>query len=99
MPASTSTWTPGETSRGVGDQIGKRNAPSLLKAMFYKSMFWDGREATLEEQALLPILNPVEMGQKDRKDVIACGVGLVRFVLAFAPSSSLGLEGRRLHAN
>ena len=40
-----------ETSRGVGDQIGKRNAPSILNAMFYKSMFWDGRAATLEEQA------------------------------------------------
>ena len=57
------THTP--TSRGVGDQLGKRNAPSILNAMFYKSMFWDGRAATLEEQATLPILNPVEMGQKD----------------------------------
>src|SRR3981081_469358 len=41
-------------SRGVGDQIGKRNAPSILNAMFYKSMFWDGRAATLEAQAALP---------------------------------------------
>lgn len=57
-------------SRGVGDQIGKRNAPSILNAMFYKSMFWDGRAATLEEQATLPILNPVEMGQKEPKDVV-----------------------------
>jgi cytochrome c peroxidase len=48
-----------ETSRGVSDQIGKRNAPSILNAMFYKTMFWDGRAATLEEQATLPILNPV----------------------------------------
>src|ERR1051326_6506208 len=60
-----------EASRGVGDQIGKRNAPSILNAMFYKTMFWDGRAATLEEQATLPILNPIEMGQKDPKDVIA----------------------------
>jgi cytochrome c peroxidase len=30
--------------------------------MFYKSKFWDGRAATLEEQAMLPILNPIEMG-------------------------------------
>lgn len=60
-----------ETSRGVGDQIGKRNAPSILNAMFYKSMFWDGRAASLEEQATLPILNPIEMGQKDPKDVVA----------------------------
>ena len=70
-------------SRGVGDQIGKRNAPSILNAMFYKSMFWDGRAATLEEQATLPILNPVEMGQKDPKDVVAKLSAIPEFVEAF----------------
>jgi cytochrome c peroxidase len=72
-----------ETSRGVGDQIGKRNAPSILNAMFYKSMFWDGRAATLEEQATLPILNPIEMGQKDPKDVVARLAAIPEFVEAF----------------
>ena len=70
-------------SRGVGDQIGKRNAPSILNAMFYKSMFWDGRAASLEEQAKLPILNPVEMGQKDPKDVVAKLAAIPEFVEAF----------------
>jgi len=72
-----------ETSRGVGDQLGKRNAPSILNAMFYKSMFWDGRAATLEEQATLPILNPVEMGQKDPKDVVARLAAIPEIVEAF----------------
>jgi cytochrome c peroxidase len=72
-----------ETSRGVGDQLGKRNAPSILNAMFYKSMFWDGRAATLEEQSTLPILNPVEMGQKDPKDVVAKLAAIPEFVEAF----------------
>jgi len=72
-----------ETSRGVGDQLGKRNAPSILNAMFYKSMFWDGRAATLEEQAMMPILNPVEMGQKDMKDVVAKLAAIPEFVTAF----------------
>ncbi len=72
-----------ETSRGVGDHIGKRNAPSLMNAMFYKSMFWDGRAATLEEQATLPILNPIEMGQKDPKDVVARLAAIPEFVTAF----------------
>jgi cytochrome c peroxidase len=72
-----------ETSRGVGDQLGKRNAPSILNAMFYKSMFWDGRAATLEEQATLPILNPVEMGQKDPKDVVAKLAAIPEMVEAF----------------
>jgi cytochrome c peroxidase len=75
------THTP--TSRGVGDQIGKRNAPSILNAMFYKSMFWDGRAATLEEQATLPILNPVEMGQNDPKDVVARLAAIPEIVEAF----------------
>jgi cytochrome c peroxidase len=72
-----------ETSRGVGDQLGRRNAPSILNAMFYKSMFWDGRAATLEEQAMLPIVNPVEMGQKDLKDVVAKLAAIPEFVEAF----------------
>jgi cytochrome c peroxidase len=72
-----------ETSRGVGDHLGKRNAPSILNAMFYKSMFWDGRAATLEEQARLPILNPIEMGQKDPKDVVAKLAAIPEFVQAF----------------
>ena len=72
-----------ETSRGVRDQIGKRNAPSILNAMFYKSMFWDGRAATLEEQATLPILNSIEMGQRDPQDVVAKLAAIPEFVEAF----------------
>jgi len=72
-----------EASRGVGDQIGKRNAPSILNTLFYKSMFWDGRAATLEEQATLPILNPIEMGQKEPKDVVAKLAAIPEFVQAF----------------
>ena len=72
-----------ETSRGAYDQIGKRNAPSILNAMFYQSMFWDGRTSTLEEQAKLPILNPIEMGQKDPKDVVAKLAAIPEFVQAF----------------
>ncbi len=72
-----------ETSRGVSDQIGKRNAPSILNAMFYKALFWDGRAASLEEQATLPILNPVEMGQKEPKDVVAKLAAIPEFVQAF----------------
>jgi cytochrome c peroxidase len=71
------------TSRGVGDGIGKRNAPSILNAMFYKSFFWDGRAATLEEQSTLPILNPVEMGEKDPKDVVSKLAAIPEFVDGF----------------
>jgi cytochrome c peroxidase len=59
------------TSAGVKDQHGQRNAPTILNAMFQASQFWDGRAPTLEDQAKLPILNPVEMGQKSPDDVVA----------------------------
>jgi cytochrome c peroxidase len=36
-----------------------------MNAAFYSAQFWDGRAATLEEQALQPITNPVEMALKD----------------------------------
>jgi cytochrome c peroxidase len=62
---------PGATSAGVGGQRGQRNAPTVLNAMFHTSQFWDGRAATLEDQAKLPILNPIEMGQSSPDDVVA----------------------------
>jgi cytochrome c peroxidase len=52
-------------SEGVGDHLGRRSAPTTLNAALFQSMFWDGRAPTLEEQAKLPILNPIEMGHPD----------------------------------
>ncbi|MES1260425.1 MAG: cytochrome c peroxidase [Acidobacteriota bacterium] len=53
------------TSKGIRAQFGKRNAPTVLNAMFQMTFFLDGRAPTLEEQAKLPIVNPIEMGMKD----------------------------------
>lgn len=47
---------------GILGRVGTRNAPSLLNRAYGKSFFWDGRSKTLEEQALEPIANPLEMG-------------------------------------
>ncbi len=41
---------------------GTRNAPGLSNVAYNTSYFWDGRAATLEQQALLPIINPIELG-------------------------------------
>jgi cytochrome c peroxidase len=49
----------------------QRNSPTVLNAMFNATQFWDGRAPTLEEQAKLPILNPIEMGMKSPEDVVA----------------------------
>jgi len=42
---------------------GPRNTPTVLNAAFISSQFWDGRAATLEDQALGPIQADVEMKQ------------------------------------
>jgi len=48
-------------SAGVGGRLGRRNTPSVLNVAARTSMFWDGRAETLEEQAIFPIENPLEM--------------------------------------
>lgn len=53
------------TSIGVHGQAGGRNAPTVWNAAFLSAQFWDGRAATLEEQAKGPPINPIEMGMKD----------------------------------
>jgi cytochrome c peroxidase len=50
-------------SIGVKGRVGQRNAPSILNALYNKKQFWDGRAKTLEDQAVMPITNPSEMGQ------------------------------------
>ena len=50
------------TSLGVGGKRGARNAPSTYNAAGQFALFWDGRSKTVEEQALMPLLNPIEMG-------------------------------------
>ncbi len=54
-----------QTSIGVQGRSGQRNAPTVLNALYNQTQFWDGRAKTLEDQAALPIVNPVEMGQPD----------------------------------
>jgi cytochrome c peroxidase len=59
------------TSIGVHGVLGGRNAPTVYNAAFLSTQFWDGRAATLEEQAKGPITNPVEMGMKDLPSAMA----------------------------
>lgn len=40
-----------------------RNTPTVLNSGFFEKLFWDGRAADLETQALGPIENPAEMNQ------------------------------------
>ena len=70
-------------SEGVRKQRGQRNSPTVLNAMFNASQFWDGRAATLEDQAKLPILNPIEMAQKSPDDVVAKVAAIAEYAKQF----------------
>ena len=51
-------------SVGVGGALGTRNAMSLANARFYhrENFLWDEAAATLEDQVLMPITDPNELG-------------------------------------
>lgn len=47
---------------GIRGQTGNRNSPVSYNRILSRAQFWDGRAASLEEQAVGPIANPIEMG-------------------------------------
>lgn len=49
------------TSTGDKGKNGDRNSPTTLNAALHTTQFWDGRAKDVEQQAGMPILNPVEM--------------------------------------
>jgi len=57
-------------SVGVDGQKGGRSAPTVWNAAFLSAQFWDGRAATLEDQAKGPILAGVEMGMPNEKAAV-----------------------------
>jgi cytochrome c peroxidase len=80
----TRAFTDGRaTSIGVKGGVGQRNAPTVLNALYNKTQFWDGRAQTLEEQAALPIVNPIEMGQPSMDAAVAGIAGVEEYRKAF----------------
>lgn len=51
------------TDTGVKKQVGDRNSGTIIDSAHMLFQFWDGRAGSLEEQALGPIENPIEMGE------------------------------------
>ena len=76
------------TSAGaIAGRFGPRNAPTAMYAQFtpplhydaaargwFGGQFWDGRASSLEAQAAMPLVNPLEMNNPDKASV----VGVVR---------------------
>jgi cytochrome c peroxidase len=57
-------------SEGIGGQLGRRNAPTTMNTGLLQTLFLDGRSPSLDHQALLPIINPIEMGFPDGESAI-----------------------------
>jgi cytochrome c peroxidase len=57
-------------SKGIRGQTGTRSAPTILNRAWSLAQFWDGRAATLEEQAMIPMESPFEMGNS-RQAIVA----------------------------
>lgn len=69
-------------STGIKGQKGGRSAPTVINRLFSKEQFWDGRAADLEDQALGPIQNPIEMGNT-LENVVATLKKVPSYVKAF----------------
>lgn len=59
------------TSPGSDGKVGERNTPTTYNAFRQFAQFWDGRAATVEDQALVPVLNPIEHGVADETELVA----------------------------
>lgn len=73
----------GPVSEGHKGQRGNRNAPTVYNAAGHFVQFWDGRAATIEEQAKGPVLNPVEMALPSEKQAIAVLKSIPEYVDLF----------------
>lgn len=58
-------------AKGIGGKRGTRNTPTLLNVAYEHNLFWDGRRASLEEQAKDPFINPQEHGLKTHAQIVA----------------------------
>lgn len=58
------------TSDGHKGQKGNRNSPTVYNAALHSTQFWDGRAIDVEEQALGPVLNPLEMSMPSENEVV-----------------------------
>lgn len=81
-------------AKGLRDQEGTRNTPTLLNVGYLESQFWDGRRASLEDQAKDPFVNPFEHGLADHAMVLRTIREDKTYVSAFR--EAFGVEPRAI---
>ncbi len=89
-------------AEGIFGRRGARNSPTLLNAMFNTGQFWDGRTDTLEDQAIQPLTNPLEMGDQSHDDVVkrlrAMAEYRAEFQAVFGREITIELVGKAIAA-
>jgi len=70
-------------SPGHEGKLGGRSSPPVYNAALHIAQFWDGRAASVEEQAKGPVLNPVEMGMPSADFVVEVLRSIPGYVEAF----------------
>jgi cytochrome c peroxidase len=70
-------------SEGIHGQLGRRNAPTTMNTVLLETLFLDGRVPTLDHQARMPIINPVEMGFPEGEDAAKAIAGDAEYQTMF----------------
>ena len=78
------TYTDGlAVAKGINGQQGTRNSPTLVNAAFFNTLFLDGRANSLEEQALGPLVNPIEHGLESHQLIVDVIVNDTNYIQQF----------------
>lgn len=80
-----------QLSHGIEGRIGTRNAPAVMNLAWGRSFMWDGRVTDIQQQAVLPINHPDEMGDSVEHVVVKLnrpGIYPTLFFKAFGDSTA-----------
>jgi cytochrome c peroxidase len=95
LPEKAFTDGPLSVSEGIHKLTGTRNAPTVINSAYFETLFWDGRSPSLEDQALHPFVNPVEMGLANHGPILAIVRTEPEYQRAF--QQVFGVEGDAVH--
>jgi len=76
------------TSPGDLGELGGRNSPTVIYASLHANQFWDGRAKDVEEQAGMPILNPVEHNIPSEAFLVERLRGIAEYQVLFSEAFS-----------
>lgn len=96
-------WSNGSPfATGVNGKLGGRNSPTVLNTAYQRFQFWDGRAGSLEEQALGPIHNPIEMAMPSHEATVKKLQGIQgyrqQFRAVFDSDITIGNVGKAIAA-